>query len=105
MMFLLGLGVILAIGLALFSFVDRKSVKAEVMAEVREALTKDDGTIKRFEMLQSNVVLSLDDAEEHIKKIEKRMDIVEGRIDILVRPRVAPLDVPKKREPRHRKRR
>ena len=104
-MFLLGLGVILAIGLALFSFVDRKSVKAEVMAEVREALTKDDGTIKRFEMLQSNVVLSLDDAEEHIKKIEKRMDIVEGRIDILVRPRVAPLDVPKKREPRHRKRR
>ena len=106
MMFMLGLGVILAIGLALFSFVDRKSVKAEVMAEVREALTKDDdGTIKRFEMLENNVVLSLDDAEEHIKKIEKRMDIVEGRIDVLVRPRVAPLDVPKKREPRHRKRR
>ena len=100
-MFMLGLGVILAIGLALFSFVDRKSVKAEVMAEVREALTKDDdGTIKRFEMLENNVVLSLDDAEEHIKKIEKRMDIVEGRIDILVRPRSVPKDVS-----RHRKRR
>ena len=99
-MFLLGLGVILAIGLALFSFVDRKSVKAEVMAEVREALTKDDGTIKRFEMLQSNVVLSLDDAEEHIKKIEKRMDIVEGRIDILVRPRSVPKDVPRPRKRR-----
>ena len=100
MMFILGLGVILAIGLALFSFVDRKSVKAEVMAEVRETLTKDDGTIKRFEMLENNVVLSLDDAEEHIKKIEKRMDIVEGRIDILVRPRSVPKDVS-----RHRKRR
>ena len=101
MMFMLGLGVILAIGLALFSFVDRKSVKAEVMAEVREALTKDDdGTIKRFEMLENNVVLSLDDAEEHIKKIEKRMDIVEGRIDILVRPRSVPKDVSRPRKRR-----
>ena len=37
--------------------------------------------------------------------IKDRVDNIEGRIDVLVRPRVAPLDVPKKREPRHRKRR
>ena len=38
MMFMLGLGVILAIGLALFSFVDRKSIKTKIMNEVNAAM-------------------------------------------------------------------
>ena len=51
MMFMLGLGVILAIGLALFSFVDRKSIKTEIMNEVNAAM---EGTRAILNALESD---------------------------------------------------
>ena len=94
MMFMLGLGVILAIGLALFSFVDRKSIKTEIMDEVMAAM---EGTRNFVKSELNNMDGRVTRSESGIKN---RVDNIEGRIDILVRPRSVPKDVSRPRKRR-----
>ena len=90
MMFMLGLGVILAIGLALFSFVDRKSIKTKIMNEVNAEM---EGTRNFVKSELNNMDGRVTRSESGIKN---RVDNIEGRIDVLVRPR----DVPRPRKRR-----